>query len=178
MIKDILALAEEFEKSVNKTVGIKTAGKQRLSRGRISKTLDKAKVDYSKLKGNLDSLEANDAKLRTQLDGTRKEVQDARKKIMQMHGAMKNMDLSNANDAVFYDGQSADDIGYIINGKEYHLDIDDSGEVSLTPMNKHRKANKPPKKEEEQCADDNCSDDTHEHAVTEDEDVASAAAPP
>src|ERR1041384_4534004 len=105
MTKDIFALASEYEKKITKT-----AGKQRLSRFRISKTLEKTK----KMKDSMDVLEANDAKLKAQLDGTRKNVQEARSRIMKMHKAMQNMDLANANDAIFYDGNSADDIGYVI----------------------------------------------------------------
>lgn len=161
MRKSIFAVANEYKEKF-----AKTAGKQRLSRGRISKSLDKAKGEYAKLKDSMDVLEANDAKLRGQLEGTRKSVQEARSRIMKMHKAMQNMDLANANDAIFYDGNSADDIGYVINGKEFHLDISDDGEVNLTPMNKHRKSKKDElsssKKEEEHKDEHEANDDKKE----------------
>ena len=169
MIKELFALASEFEtKALSKT-----AAKERVSRGKISKQLEKAKADYGRLKDSLDVMEANDAKLKSQLDETRKSTNEARQRILKMHKAMQNMDLSNANDAIFYNDESQD-VGYVIDGKEFHLDIDDTGEVKLTPMGKHRKARKAPKQEEQKvedthCADDECGDESHGHEGKEKE---------
>ena len=81
---------------------------------------------------------------------------------MKMHKAMQTMDLANANDAVFY--ADDEDVGYIINNKEYAVSIDDSGDVKFIPMNQHRKSKKAPK-QDEACTDENCTDDSHGHLV-------------
>jgi len=158
MVKEILRLAAQYENKLGSQV--KTAAKEKVNRGRLAKKLERAKSDYSKLKSELDVLEANDSKLKQQLETTRSGAQKARKDIMQMHNAMQKMDLANANDAIFY--ADDEDVGYVINGKEFHLDVDDTGDVKLTPMSAHRKSKKAPKKDEG-CVDENCADDSHMH---------------
>lgn len=158
---DILKLAQEFEtktQSLKKTSG----GKERMSRAKMMKALEKAKNDHKSLKSTLDMLEANDAKLKGQLEQTKKDFQEARAKILKYHNGMQHSDLANASDVVFYD----DDTGYVIDGKEYHLDVDDgSGDLKLTLMSKHRKAKKAEKAEP--CMDANCADDSHQHPKKE-----------
>lgn len=129
-------LSQEFEYSL-----AKTAAKDRLGRNKVNKALEKAKKEYANHKGNLDQLEAQDSKLRIQLDNTRKSTNDARKRVITLHKAMQNMDLANASDAVFYNDNS-EDIGYIIGGKEYHLKMDEEGEMELVPMRHFRSERK------------------------------------
>lgn len=142
MKPDILKLAKQFSEQTNDLNGEaleKFAGaKERLSRNKMQKALEKAKLEHKRLKENLDYLEVNDRKLKEQLEKTRSAHSDARSRILQLHKGLQHMDLANADDAVFYD----DDIGYVIKGKEYHLDVDDVGDLRLTPMNKWRKAQK------------------------------------
>jgi predicted nuclease with TOPRIM domain len=169
MINDIFKLASHFSQTLKESEHseeslIKSAGKEKVNRNRLSKKLDKAKSDYSRLKSDLDVLEANDAKLKQHLETTRSGAQAARKAIMQMHDAQRKMDLADANDAVFY--ADDDDVGYLVGGKEVHISVDDNGEVSMTPMSQHRKSKKLSKKDvkkDETCADENCSDDSHDH---------------
>lgn len=148
---------------------VKEAAKERASRKQVDKMLGKAKSEYAKYKGQLDLLEAEDAKRKAQLDVTRRQTNDLRQKVMKMHKAMQCMDLANASDAVFYNDDSSD-IGYIISGKEFHLEIDENGEMSLHPMRKFRSERKSSKKDEN-CAED-CMDASHGHPVAEDESLA------
>lgn len=158
MVKDIFTLATQYQNTLQPR--IKTAGKDKMNRKRMSGTLEKAKGDYAKHKKELDILEADDTKLKEKLEATRSGAAAARKKMLQLHKAMSNMDLANANDAVFY--ADDEDVGYVINGKEFHLDVDDVGDVKLTPMSAHRKSKKT-KKADENCTDENCADDSHNH---------------
>lgn len=148
---------------------VKEAAKERASRKQVDKMLGKAKAEYAKYKGQLDVLEAEDAKRKAQLDVTRRQTNDLRQKVMKMHKAMQCMDLANASDAVFYNDDSAD-IGYIISGKEFHLEIDEHGEMNLHPMRKFRSERKSSKKDEN-CAED-CMDASHGHVSAEDNDSA------
>lgn len=140
----------------------KNAAKDRLGRNKVNKSLEKAKKEYSGHKTNLDQLEAQDGKLRVQLDNTRKLTNDARRRVMTLHKAMQSMDLANASDAIFYNDDSSD-IGYIIDGKEYHLETDDTGEMKLIPMRQHRSERKKSLQEEELPAEDlGCAEDCME----------------
>lgn len=126
----------------------KLAAKDKLSRGKVSKSLEKDKAEYSKMKKTYDSLVAERDKLNEKVEALGATCQDFRKKIIKMHGALQKMDLSNASDAIFYDTA---DIGYVIDGKEYHLEVDDMGDMKLVPMRQHRSSKK---KEEYPEADD------------------------
>lgn len=140
----------------------KTAAKDRLGRNKVNKSLEKAKKEYSGHKTNLDQLEAQDGKLRVQLDNTRKLTNDARRRVMTLHKAMQNMDLANASDAVFYNDDS-NDIGYIIDSKEYHLETDEAGEMKLVPMRHHRSERKKSLQGDEAVAEDSgCAEDCME----------------
>jgi hypothetical protein len=138
MVKDIFTLAFEYQNKLQPLT--KTAAKEKMNRGRMGKSLEKTKADYAKYKRDLDVLEADDAKLKEKLDTARGGAAAARQRMLKLHKAMQHMDLASANDAVFY--ADDEDVGYVINGKEYHLDVDDTGDVKLTPMNAHRKAKK------------------------------------
>ena len=53
MIKDIFALALEYQNKLQPLT--KTAAKEKMNRGRMTKTLEKAKTDYANLKKQLDT---------------------------------------------------------------------------------------------------------------------------
>jgi hypothetical protein len=129
-----LQLAEQFTDTLG-LLGYKTAGKKPMSRNTIQKAIAKAKKQHDALKSELDKLEADDSKLKTRLDDTRSKLQFTRKQLLNMHRGMQHMDIANADDAVFYDDD--DRIGYVIKGKEYHMDINDCGDVTLIPMGKY-----------------------------------------
>lgn len=115
----------------------KTAAKERIPRKRVLHSLEKSKAEYQVHKKKRDML----AK---QLDALQKELEksdafsgSARKKFLKLQKAVQNMDLADASDVVFY--QNSDDVGYVIDGREYHLDVNEFGELNQTPMLHHRR---------------------------------------
>lgn len=143
----ISKLAEQFAEKLNKMA----ASKEQVPRKRLSKILEKEKLEYSKKKKMLDGLEAEAEKLNSKVDQLRGECQSDRKNIMKKHQALSNMDMANASDVIFYNDDSSD-TGYVIDGKEYHLEIDDMGDLKLFPMRKHR-AERKQKPEENEVSD-------------------------
>lgn len=131
-LKEAIAIFQEGVK--------KYAAKEKISRTKLNKALEKAKANYSKARTHLTALEKEYAKLESQLSASRAECNDARKHMNKLHNAAYNMDLSSATDAVFY--QDSDDVGYVVDGKEFYLEISDDGELNLTPWNKYRRDRK------------------------------------
>lgn len=157
-MKKLSEVADKFAAKLTKN-----AAKDKVSRSKVTKMLDRAKADYAKQKGQLDILEVEDSKRKIQLDNSRRSTNDLRQHIMKMHKTMQCMDLASASDAIFYNDDSKD-IGYMIGGKEFHLEIDEQGEMKLIPMRNYRKDRKlslSPK--DENCAED-CADPEHEHS--------------
>lgn len=164
MIKDIYSVSEQFESAVNKF-----AAKEKISRKKLVSALEKAKANYSKIKANLDSLEAQDRKIQVALEKARTDCNDSRRHMLKMHKAIQNMDLASASDAIFYDSE---DIGYVIDSKEYHLDLNDSGEMVLVPMNKYRRDKKKEIKESEiEVAQDTSDEDDDQDFNDNDEGI-------
>lgn len=131
----ILEAAIAFEDVITKT-----AGKSKVSRNGIAKNIEKSKKTYKKLKSELDALEKEDAKRQKELNELRSRVSSLKKTIGNSHKVLQNLDVSNADDAVFYN--DSDDVGYVIDGGEYHLEVKDDGELELTPMRQWRRSKK------------------------------------
>lgn len=138
---------------------IAAGNKTKMSRKQMVKQLEKSKNKYKQLKDVCDVMEAEDQKLKTKLEDFRKNLTSERKAILRMHEAMEKMDLADVNDAMFYD----DDIAYVMDGKEYHLEIDSDANIKLTPMSKYRKEMK---KEEEYKKNEKRDDDEAHDAET------------
>jgi len=155
-MKKLANVADIYESKLTKL-----GARDRISRKHMSKKLEKAKKEYSKLKDQLDVLDAEDSKRKSQLDATRKNTNDVRKRVMDLHKSMQCMDLSNAQEAIFYNDDSSD-VGYLINGKEYHIDFSDTGEMTPVEMRKHRKERKMSQKADANCAED-CAEPEHNH---------------
>lgn len=139
---NIHLIAKNFQATLQKQ-----AAKEKTSRKRLSKELEKAKLEYGKLKSLLDDLESKKSDLDIKLNKIKSECTSARKNMVKLHKTIQSMDISNASDAIFYNDES-DDVGYVINGKEFHLDFDNDGELSLIPMLAHRRSKKQKDKEE------------------------------
>lgn len=121
-------------------VAVKTAAKDKVSRKQLTKMLEKSKQTYGKLKSECDSLEKQFRKLEEQLTSAKAEVSTARKQMLKLSKAAQDMDLSGATDVVFY--QENDEVGFVFDGKEYHVSYNDSGDPELELMNKHRRKKK------------------------------------
>ena len=134
----------------------KYAAKEKIGRKKIVSTLEKAKNNYGKLKAALDSLQSQAEKINASLEKTKASCEAARKEMMKYHKTIQNMDLSNANDVIFYD---SGDVGYIIDGKECHLDLDDVGDLRVVPMREHRKSKRKKSIDEQDAAYNSAVDD-------------------
>lgn len=115
----------------------KYAAKEKVTRKKVVSALEKAKKTYGQLKASLDSLESQAEKINSALEKTKSNCSAARKEMMKYHKTIQNMDLSNASDVIFYESS---DVGYLINGTECHLDMDDVGDLRIVPMREHRKS--------------------------------------
>lgn len=143
---------------------VKTAAKDKISRKQLAKMLDKAKQHYSKLKTEYDSLEKQFKKLEGQLAASRTEVSVARKDMIKLSKAVQDMDLSGASDVVFYPDH--EEVGFVFDGKEYHLSYNDVGDPELELMNKHRRKKKEVLPEEtEESVESELSDELTEDDV-------------
>lgn len=126
---------------------ISLAAKERTSKKKINKELERAKNEYSKHKSVVDDLEARKSDIERKLEVASGECAGARKKMLGLHKTIQHMDISNASDAVFYNDDYGD-VGYVIGDKEYHLSINEDGEMSIVPMLTHRRNRKIKNQEE------------------------------
>lgn len=117
----------------------KSAAKTKVSRNGVAKNIEKDKKKYKLLKSQLDALEAQNTELQEKIQKTKEEVAVLKKRIGGSHKVLHNLDISNADDAIIY---NSDDVGYIIDGGEYHLEVKDDGDLVLTPMKDWRKSKK------------------------------------
>lgn len=131
---------------------IKIAGKNKVSRKKIIKSLEKSKSDYAKAKSEADKLGREIERLQKSFDKFQAECSLHKKEMIKYHKIVQKMDLSGATDTVFYKDQ--DDIAYVIDGKEYDLSLDDDGDMTRTPWRAARRARRaePPTDEVEVSA--------------------------
>jgi len=130
----------------------KSAGKTRQSRKELLKSLDGAKKNYSKFKSLSDSLMAQDRKLQEDLSSAKDGLSSCKKDMQSVHDVLRSMDLlGSCDDAIVYDNS---DVGYIVDGKEHHLNLSDDGEFELIPMGTYRKSKKEEPKEESKEEED------------------------
>lgn len=134
----------------------KIAAKEKTNRKRVVSSLEKAKSAYGKLKASLDSLEEQALRINESLEKTKSSCGLARKEMLKLHKVIQTMDLTNANEVVMYD---SGDVGYVIDGKECHVDVDDSGEMKKTRMRDHRREKKNDKKDTLDASYDPALDD-------------------
>lgn len=117
---------------------LKMAGKNKVGRKKILKSLEKAKTDYSKTKSELDKISKELEKTQKAFDALQNKCSEYKKEMIKFHKIVQKMDLSGASDAVFYKDQN--DISYIINGKEFDLSMSDDGDLEKMPWREARRA--------------------------------------
>lgn len=129
---------------------VKTAGKEKLNRNKLSKLLERAKKDYNSAREITQDLETQLAVIQTRLAKSKENLQAAKSDIKRYHGALEKMDITNSDGVLF---GAEDDCSYIIDNKEFKIK-DDQGEYSLIPISQYRKekrdANKVEDKKEEE----------------------------
>lgn len=117
---------------------LKMAGKNKVGRKKILKSLEKAKTDYSKTKSELDKVSKELEKIQKTFDILQSKCSEHKKEMIKFHKIVQKMDLSGASDAVFYKDQN--DISYVINGKEFDLSLSDDGDLEKMPWREARRA--------------------------------------
>lgn len=134
----------------------KLAAKDQQGKNKMSRSLEKQKSDYSKKKKILDQLEKQLNKIQEEYNDLKSQCSQARKSIMKLHRTLETMDLANASDAVFYD---TGDVGYVIDGKEFHVSINEGGDIEAVPMRKFRSSKNKESDQEENAEDANKAKD-------------------
>ncbi len=136
----LLEQTRQFALSLEEPVVVKTAAKDKITRAKVISNLEKVKKEYLVAKKQKDSLENEKMRIEMSLDKINSECSSARKRMQKLYQTVQHMDLTDAGAAIFYEG--SEDVGYVVDGKEFHLDIDNSGEMNLVPMNKFRRDRK------------------------------------
>ena len=134
---------EVAERLINKSA----VAKNTLSKKQMQKALERAKEDYQHNNEVLQNLKAQKEILDTKITDVDSKFKAARSEMMRLTEYLRALTLSGSNSVVRY--QEGDDVGYVRDGIEYHLDIDAEGEVTSVPMKEHKKSIKSPKKEDE-----------------------------
>jgi len=130
-------LANFLERSRTKSAA---RGGKKTSRKKIDSNRLKSLEGYHSSKKKLSKLRAERDKLDAQLESAEKDMHDCRAKMMKLTDVLRNMDLVDCNYVMMYDNN--DDVGYIVDKEEHHLDVDENGDVSFVLMNEHRRNQK------------------------------------
>ncbi len=142
----------------------------KLSKTQVAKKFEKVKGQYQELRQVLDELKGKreilDARI-NEVDGKYKAV---RSEMMKLNEYMRSMTLSGSKAVIT--GESCDDVAYVRDGVEYHLEIDAIGDVTSMPMKEYKKmmkdlAKKGPKEEDEDSEEELTEEDVE--GIIEDE---------
>lgn len=124
MSERIIQRTHELEKLAGKK------GRKQLEAelSKARKDVNKATVQYNTSKGQLNSLEK-------QVEKAEKKMQDARHEISRLSKMLQHMDLTGAEEV----RERPNDVSYVIDGKEMHIDISDVNDVKITPWRQYLK---------------------------------------
>ena len=136
MASNIEHLVEKFKAKLV----LKLAARRgiRMNANKILKELGKARKVYKESRDKLRLLESELEHIESNIRDCKDGVHSSRSQMLRLNKVLQNMDLADANCAIFYDNDAAD-IGYLINGEEHYLDTNDDGEISLTLMPERRR---------------------------------------
>lgn len=137
-------LAKFLERSRTKSAA---RGGKKTSRKKIDSHRLKSLEGYHASKKKLSKLKAERDKLDAQLESAEKDMHDCRSEMLKLTDVLRNMDLADCNYVMMYD--NTDDVGYIVDKEEHHLDVDENGDVSFVLMTEHRRNQRKAKKEED-----------------------------
>ena len=144
----LTGLAGKFEEQLRATAA---RGKTKTSRKQVLKKIDKSKSVYQLERKREQSLKKQLAKVEADLEACRTKMRDHRKEMLRLKSVLSNMDLADCNYVVLYDNG---DCGYVIDGDEYSLDVNDEGELDMLDIKEYRR-----KKREEERASSNQEDE-------------------
>lgn len=139
----IKQLASSFEEQLTLKVAVKQ--KDKMSRKSILKKIDKSKATYQQERKKLENLKKQKDKLEKELDICQSIMKESRSEMLRLKNILSNMDLADCNYAIMYEN----DCGYLIDGEEYHVKINDDGDLEVKLMKDYRKELKNSEKSEE-----------------------------
>jgi hypothetical protein len=142
---------EVAEGLVSKAAGTRT----KLSRPQLAKRLEKIKEKYQEYYQNLNDLKSKRDVLDSRIAEVDSKFKLYRSEMMKLTEQMRAMTLSGSKAVI----QENEDISYVKDGLEYHLDIDATGDVSSMPMKEYKKlmkdlAKKQEKEEKEELTEE------------------------
>ena len=140
-------LAKYLERSRTKKAARGNAKK--LTKKRVDSDRLKSLKKYHASKSKLSKLKEEEAKLQAELEATEKDMHDCRSEMLKLTDVLRNMDLADCKHVMMY--ENSEDVGYIVDNDEHHLDVDDNGDISFISMKDYRRQKK---KEDKEDSDD------------------------
>lgn len=145
-MKEIAQLADRFEQQLGKTAG--RTNKKKMSRKQMLKQFDKAKANYQNERKRLKGLEGQLAALDQQIQDCRDGMRGSRSDMLTLTDVLRTMDLADCKHAVMYENDTKD-VGYLIDGVEHHIKVNEDGELEVTTLKDHRKSKRQEAKEKD-----------------------------
>ena len=118
----------------------KSAAKSKMPRRGVSKALEKARAQYSAQKKRHDQIAKEHGKLSNDLNEAKDQMLKTRKHLSRLTEAQRMADIADASGVIFH--PDSDDISYIVDGKECHLELDDIGDIKAMPWRDFQKSKK------------------------------------
>jgi len=167
---------EVAEGLVSKAAGTRT----KLSRPQLAKRLEKIKEKYQEYYQDLNDLKSKRDVLDSRIAEVDSKFKLYRSEMMKLTEQMRVLTLSGSRSLVM----EGDDISYVKDGVELHLDVDAEGEISSMPAREYKKlmkdlAKKQEKEEKEELTEEDVDgivegekedkDDEDEEELTDDD---------
>jgi len=147
MASNIDKIARRFKLDLERKTAARKGDK--MSRKQILKSVSKTKAKYKEFREKLHSLETELERVESEINECRDGVHESRSSMLKMNRVLQNMDLTDVNHAVFY----ASDVGYIMDGDEHYLDVNDAGDVSYITMKERRSQQRAERRQDTNDAD-------------------------
>ena len=167
---------EVAERLVSKAAAPRT----KLSRPQLAKRLEKIKEKYQEYYQDLNDLKSKRDVLDSRIAEVDSKFKLYRSEMMKLTEQMRALTLSGARAVI----TENDDVSYVKDGLEYHLDVDAVGDVTTMPMKEYKKlmkdlAKKQEKEEKEELTEEDVDgivegekedkDDEDEEELTDDD---------
>jgi len=127
-------LSDKFKDHLGKTAA---RSKPKTSRKQVLKRIDKSKATYQVERKKLKNLERNLKKIENDINLAKGVQRTSRSDMLKLKKVLSNMDLADCNYVILY--EDSNECGYIVDGEERSLDVDDDGELSFKLMKEYRK---------------------------------------
>ena len=124
-----------MKKSASKRYEILFSLAKQQSRPQLERDLAKARKEYAAANADYSQSMSEFMAAQTKVENAQKRMSDARKRILDISGFVQVMDLTGAG-AI---RQRGDSINYIMDGKEYHVDMSNPEELQTIPWREYRR---------------------------------------